>query len=358
MKRAGLPGPSAAASPWRFWRLAYLGALAAASLALVWLAGRALLPLAFAAVLAYVLAPPVAWLEHRRIHRVVGILITYTLVAFGLAAGALYVIPLAARQAGALARRLPRLVADSQAAWNRYLALFHQAPLPSALRGAVDRVGSRLDASVLHVLGSTLAAAVALVPWLVALIISPVLAFYVLKDWHTVQKRVWSVVPLEWQPAAFKLGRDLDRALAGYIRGQLLVAVLVGLLAGLMTFALGIPFPVLVGLAAAATDVVPYIGPVVGALPAVALGLLHSPWTALYAALGFIAIHQLEGTVLAPQVVGEAVGLHPLAVVVAVLVGAALAGLPGMLVAVPAAATVRIVGEHVYRWLAEGRPEP
>ncbi len=337
--------------------MAYVAAMATGSLALLWLAGRALLPLAFAAVLAYVLAPPVAWLEHRRIHRVVGILITYTLLAFFFAAIALYVIPLAARQAGALARRLPYLVSASQATWDRYLALFHEAPLPATLRGALRQVGARLDASVLHVLGSTLAAAIALVPWLVALVISPVLAFYVLKDLHTVRLRVWNLVPLEWQPALFKMGRDLDRALGGYIRGQLLVAVLVGFLAGLWTFALGIRFPVLVGLAAAVTDVVPYIGPVVGALPAIALGLLHSPWTALYAALGFIAIHQLEGTVLSPQVVGEAVGLHPLAVVLAVLLGAALAGLPGMLVAVPVAAAIRIVAEHVYRWLGEGQPQ-
>lgn len=127
-------------------------------------------------------------------------------------------------------------------------------------------------------------------------------------------------------------------------------------LVGLWSFALGIPFPVLIALVAAMTDVVPYIGPVVGALPAVALGLLHSPWTALYAAVGFVGIHQLEGTVLGPQVVGEAVGLHPLMIVLVVLVGAQVAGLLGMLVAEPVAAAARITVEHLYRVVAQGAP--
>lgn len=360
MKRRGPPaGPASAA-----WvpgasarvRWAYLAALCLGGALLLWWAGRALLPLGFAAVLAYVLAPFVTWLEHRRIHRVVGILVSYALLGLFAVALALYLIPLAARQAGALLIRLPALAAKAQATWARYLAMFHQAPLPAALRGALNHLAASADARVAHALGVTLTAAVSVVPWVVAAAVAPVLAFYALKDARAIRARVWNVVPLDWQPAVFKWGRDLDRALGGYIRGQLLVALLVGLLAGIWSFALGIPFPVLIALAAAVTDVVPYIGPVVGALPAVALGLLQSPWTALYAALGFVAIHQVEGTVLGPQVVGEAVGLHPLVIVLVVLIGAQAAGLLGMVVAVPVAAALRITAEHLYRVIAQGAP--
>ena len=338
-------------------RWAFLAALLLGGTLVLWWAGRALLPFGLAVVLAYVLAPLVTWLEHRRIHRVVGILVSYALLGMCAAGLALYFIPLAARQAGRFVRRMPALAAKAQATGDRYRALFHQAPLPATLRGALNHLGASADARIAHVLEVTLTAAVSMLPWVVAVAIAPVLAFYALKDAQAVRERVWNVVPLDWQPAVFKWGRDLDRALGGYIRGQLVVAVLVGILAGLWSFALGIPYPVLIALVAAVTDVVPYIGPVVGALPAVALGLLHSPWTALYAALGFVGIHQLEGTVLGPQVVGEAVGLHPLVIVLVVLIGAQVAGWLGMLVAVPVAAAVRITVEHLYRVMAQGVPD-
>lgn len=335
-------------------RWAYLAVTVVGVAVVVWVARQALLPLGLAGMTAYLLAPLVAWLEHRRIHRVVAIFFGYALTALVITGMGVYLVPLIVQQSAALARALPRWMTTAQSTWDRYLVAIHQAPLPLGLRGALNHVVAQIDGVLLKTVSTTLTAAVSLLPWLLAALVAPVLAFYLLKDLRVIQRRLWQLVPLDWQPAVYKLGRDLDSAMAGYIRGQLLVALLVGVLAGLWTLVLGIRFPVLVGAIAGLTDVVPYVGPVMGALPAVWLGLMHSPSTALYAVLGFVAIHQLEGTVISPQVVGDAVGLHPLMVVVAVLAGAEWAGLFGMLVAVPVVAAVRIVGQHLYHRLAAG----
>jgi predicted PurR-regulated permease PerM len=346
-------GPGEAPGAPAPWRWGYLLALVAGIALVLWVARGALLPFAFGSIVAYLLAPPVAWLERRGVARVLAILVAYAVVGAVLLAVGLYVIPLAVQQGAGLARDLPRIVAEGQVTWDRYLSLFHQAPLPPAIRAAINQVSIRIDRSVAGVLNGTLAAAFGLVPWLVALAFAPVLAFYLLTDLPVIGRRAWELVPLDWRPAVYKLGRDVDRALSGYVRGQLLVALVVGTLAGAWTLALGIRFPVLIGLVAAITDVVPYIGPVAGAIPAVWLALAISPLTAAYTVAGFVLIHQLEGAVISPKVLGEAVGLHPLMVMVAVLVGAELWGVLGMLVAVPVVAALRIVVEHAYRRLTQ-----
>jgi predicted PurR-regulated permease PerM len=130
-----------------------------------------------------------------------------------------------------------------------------------------------------------------------------------------------------------------------------MVAVVVGLLSTVWMIVLKIPFALLIGAVAAVTDVIPYLGPVAGAIPAVLLGLTRSPWVSLYAVLGFVVIHQLEGTVISPKVVGESVGLHPLVVIFAILAGGAIAGFWGLIIGVPLAAVLRVVLQHGYRRL-------
>jgi predicted PurR-regulated permease PerM len=345
-----LPGDPGAP---RAVRVVYLGVVLCTLVVLLWVAWRVMMPFVFAGALAYLLAPLVNWLEHRRIHRALGVLISYALVAIAVAALILYLLPMAVQQSLTLVRALPRFIGGAQTTWDLALTRFHQAPIPGAVRQAINQATRHLQGTAVGSVRTMVTILFALVPGLIALVVSPVLAFYLLKDLNHIKARFWQVIPVEWQPAVFKLGVDLDRTLSGYIRGQLAVALLVGVLSASWTAFLGIPFAILIGILAGVTDVIPYIGPIVGALPAVLLGFVKSPWIGLYALIGFIAIHQLEGTVIAPQVVGDAVGLHPLMIVLAILVGGDLAGLGGMLVAVPAAAAVKVMASHLYRRLAQ-----
>lgn len=340
-------------SPLRWYRWGLLAFFFCGGLWLLWTTRAVLLPFVFALVLSYLLAPAVdAIVHHGRINRVLAILLVYVLVALGFALAIFYMIPLLIQESVRVIQMVPGLVAGAQADWDYWLTKFHQAPIPPSIRQALNATGQHLEAQLFTALKRAIAAMFGLFPGVVSLLVSPVLAFYLLKDLDRIRARFWSVVPVEWQAAVYKLGFDVDEALNGFIRGQLAVALVVGGLSAAWAAALGIPFAALIGAVAGVTDVIPYVGPIAGAVPAVILGLTQSPWIAAYAVAGFVAIHQLEGTVIAPKVVGESVGLHPLIVIFAILAGGEMAGLMGLLLGVPVAAVLKVVLSHLYHRLA------
>ncbi len=234
-----------------------LTAAAVGGLWLLTVALHVLLPFALAAVWAYMLAPVVAWLERRHLPRAWGVVLTYAAAGVLMTGGFLYLGPVVARQFLLVAHSLPRLAAQAQRVWDAALRRFHEAPLPGAVRAAIGAWAGGIKRRGALTLIRGPALVLGLVPGVVALLVSPVLAFYLLKDLETVKRRWWDFVPVAWHAAVYKLGLDLDRVLASYIRGQLLVACAVGILAAALTALLGIPFAILIGLLAAVTDVVP-----------------------------------------------------------------------------------------------------
>jgi len=336
-------------------RIAYLIALLLVLALAVELAWGVIMPFFLAALLTYLLAPVVERLEAAGCHRVLAIVATYALVAAAIAGGVLYLLPQAIQQTIQLAHVLPRFATHAEVSWNHLLGALHEAPMPPALRAAITDSVKAAERALMHRLRDGVGLVLGLVPGVIAVVASPILAFYLLKDLTRLKARFWYVLPYAWHGPAFKLGRDLDRVLAGYVRGQLLVALLVGVMAGVFSAWVGVPFALLIGVVVGVTDVVPYVGPIVGALPAVLLALSHNVWTAVWVVGGFALIHEIEGTVLAPKIIGDAVGLHPLLVVLAILVGAELAGIAGMLVAVPIGAALNVFARHLYRMLAQSR---
>ncbi len=336
-------------SPLRWYRWGLLIALMTGGLLLLWYTRAVLMPFILAFVVAYLLAPLVEAFVRHGLNRIVAILIVYILLGFAVATGVLYMVPLLVQESVHLIKMVPAFINSAQFTWNLWLTRLHQAPIPSSVRTAITATGKHLQSQLYGVIKGIFAAIFGLVPGVISVVVAPVLGFYLLKDLDRVRSRFWDVVPLEWRPSMFKLGFDLDRALNGFIRGQLLVALLVGALSTTLVIILGLPFPLLIGAVATVTDVIPYVGPIAGALPAVVLALNISPWTALDTVLGFIAIHQLEGTVIAPKIMGESVGLHPLVVVFAILAGGELGGILGLLLAVPAAAVLKVLFSHLYR---------
>lgn len=336
-------------------RIAYLAVSLVVLALLLELAWGVLMPFFLAGLLTYLLAPLVERLRAAGIHRVLAILVAYAAVAAAISGAVLYILPHAIQQTMQLAHVLPRLAATAETTWNHLLRNFHEAPMPAAMRSAITDSVTAAERGLMRHMKNGLGIVLGLVPGLVAVVVSPILAFYLLKDLGAIKARFWHLLPYAWHGPAFKLGRDLDRVLSGYVRGQLLVALAVGVMAGCWSAVIGVPFALLIGVLVAITDVVPYVGPVVGALPAVVLALSHDVWTAVWVVAGFALIHELEGTVLAPKIIGDAVGLHPLLVVLAILVGGELSGIAGMLVAVPVGASLNVLARHLYRMLAQSR---
>jgi predicted PurR-regulated permease PerM len=154
-----------------------------------------------------------------------------------------------------------------------------------------------------------------------------------------------------------RLGPQVQRGLIRYVRGQATVSLLIGASSGIGVEILsltgvwpdGSSYALILGLWAMATEVIPYVGPILGAIPALVLAAIHSPYTALWVGLFYLAVHQLEGHVIVPRVMGQALGAHPLLVIFALIAGAELYGIVGALLALPMLAMGREIAIFLHR---------
>jgi len=182
-------------------------------------------------------------------------------------------------------------------------------------------------------------------------ILIPILTFYFLKDFNRIQEWMLNMVPRKYRSSCYFYLWRTNRILGGYIRGQLIVCTIVGVLTGLGLAVFGIPFAILLGVMTGLLNVIPYIGLYVS----LGLALLTSLFTAhpLVAALKiagvFLVVQSLEGYVIAPKIVGERVGLHPLAVIFSVLVFSRFLGFWGLIIGVPTAALIKFLLDEAKR---------
>lgn len=145
--------------------------------------------------------------------------------------------------------------------------------------------------------------------------------------------------------------RDVDKTFGSYIRGQLLVALCVGVISTITFWVLGVPYPVILGLFVGATDLIPYFGAIISAVPAIGVALLDSTSLAIYVAISLFIIQQVEGNILSPLIVGRTVHLHPVLIIFALLIGVEVAGVIGLLVAVPVTAIMKVTLMHIRQYL-------
>jgi len=192
---------------------------------------------------------------------------------------------------------------------------------------------------------------------LVYLVTIPVLTFYFMKDEEIIAHFIKEAIPKKSQPWVYPLARQLDLVLSGFIRGQLLVALFVGVSSGLALILLGVEFAILIGILAGITNIIPYLGPIIGGIPAAIIAFLDTPIKALWVIIAFVVIQQAESSVVSPRIVGHRVGLHPTIIILALLIGGSLWGFIGLLIAVPLAAIVNVFVSAALRWLKHTLPK-
>ena len=197
--------------------------------------------------------------------------------------------------------------------------------------------GSDLASRTLAILLSTagvLATAVAI----------PVVAAYLILDAEGIKRRILMLIPITARPKALAITSDFEKVLGGFIRGQLIVASVIGVAISIMLILFHVKYGLLIGIAAGVLDLIPYVGAVAGFIPAVTIAAFSGGFThALEVAIAFMVIFQLEGQFVSPMVVSESVGLSPFIVIVAILIGADLGGVAGMFIAVPVAGMLRVL---------------
>ncbi|MGI6597791.1 MAG: AI-2E family transporter [bacterium] len=327
----------------RLWRTRLLFLLGLVLLGLfLFVVRAAIVPFIYASVLTYLLVPLVDQLQRRGASRVTAILFSYAAVAALLALLVLGVVPLTMTELDAFANMVPNYTQEVTSRLNEIQRLYSRVALPAGLRQVIDETIVRVETTLLSYVRSVAEFIVALFSHALAIIIAPILAFYMLRDLSLIKSTFLAFFPASANGDIGYLSRELNVVFSGFIRGHLLVSLIVGVLSFLGLTLLRVDFALLIGIVAGIFDVIPYFGPVIGALPAIIIALLESPAKALYVAVLFVVIHQLESTIISPKILGERVGLHPLTVIFALLVGGQLAGIVGVLLAVPLTAGLKV----------------
>ncbi|KKM09290.1 hypothetical protein SY88_19675 [Clostridiales bacterium PH28_bin88] len=308
-------------------------------------------PFFLAVVLAYLLNPMVELIQGKGFSRVSAILIvyfsciffTYLLVAYG--------FPVFLRELDVFAEAIPDYTLRVQSLVREFYQRYQRIDIPESVRQVIDETLVGLEASLTAGVRQLAQATINFFTQLMSLMLAPVLTFYLLKDAEHINRRLAAVIPVSWRTHVLPLWEEVDRVLMKFIRGHLLVASMVGVLTSLGLALVGVKFYLLLGIIAGIADLIPYFGPIIGAIPAVGLALLNSSQQALYVLLVMVVVQQVENNLLSPTILGDSVGLHPVVVIFVLLAGGHLFGILGMLLAVPLTAILRIIVNYLYTLL-------
>jgi predicted PurR-regulated permease PerM len=320
-----------------------------------------LAPVFFAFLIAYMLDPLVDRIEGSRllrgrpIGRAVGIAVLLVGVFAVGAIATLVIVPMVFEEVASFLRRLPGLVARSRAEWEPLLAEYGLA-VPTSVGEALEEL--HLDIQSVVTKGYTPATAVA--KWLlggtasaigaiVAALIVPVFAFYLLYDFDALVARTAELIPPRHRPEAHGFFREVDAVLGQFFRGQFTVMAILAALYSVGYGAIGVPLALPIGLMAGLLSFIPYVGSTLALATALLMTALDwQGWTQVLWVLGVHAVIQgLEGFVITPKIMGDTVGISAIAVLFALLVGAELLGFTGVLLAVPTAAVVKILLQRI-----------
>ncbi len=293
----------------------------------------------------YLVAPTIRTLR-KRVPMWAAVLIVYAGIAILILALLWIALPLIVGELRQYSSDVPQLTRQIQSGLsiNGPLA----AHLPDAIKNYLGTVPAQISDTVakngLAISSGALSVIVSTASSLVLIVLVPIVSAYAVMDADWLLGALRGLMPAVARPKLEELAHQVNTVLAGYIRGQLLVAGAVGVLVSLLLLALHVRYALAIGLFAGIFELVPYLGALAGAIPGVGVALLTNGWqNALFVAIGFLAINQISGHVLSPLIVGDTVGLRPIFVLFALLIGGELMGLRGLLIAVPVAGLIRVI---------------
>ncbi len=299
-------------------------------------------------ILAYLLNPLVEWLEKHKLGRRWAIAVVFAGIILVIGLGLLLILPTLYNELSKLAVVLPQTMQSLDRFLQGLREQFRSAGLPNKVVAVLDQhlgQGEEVLAARLQSFLQNLPEALTSIG---LFILSPILAIYFLVDWPRLGEGLHRMVQSRWRMDWQRLWQDINHVLHRFLRGNLLVAAIVGVLTGIGVKLIGMDYALLIGLICGVSDVIPFFGPFIGGVPSVLLALIKSPWMGLKVALVIFIVQQVESDVISPKLMGDSVGLHPLLVVFAILAGGEIAGIWGMMLAVPVAAVLRVVLRFVY----------
>ena len=312
-------------------------------ISLIWvlyLARGVLWPFALALLLVYLLTPLVDYLTDKKLPRVAATFCAYIVLFSIFTLIMLVVIPRLVDAFQEIYSQLPQFIdatkeyaASLQEKYRGLRLLLEREELTDWIFQGIGALTGKVAQSIAGVPAG-----------IFLFILSLIVSFYLLKDARKIRSALINYIPKEYQKKVSEFLTDVDKILGGYMRGQLIIAAVVGTSIGIGLFLLRIKYAFVLGTVAGVFNVVPYFGAVIAITPALLLGLIKDPfsaWTFLWVILLFIGVSQVEMYFLAPRILSRKVRLHPVAIIFAIVVGGAALGILGVLLAIPALAILK-----------------
>ncbi|SDJ62358.1 AI-2E family transporter [Billgrantia gudaonensis] len=307
-----------------------------------------LMPFFVSMILAYLGDPLADWLESRGLSRRLAVALVFLLLTLVVVITLLLVLPILGRQLGQLIDSLPAVlnwVEQSVVPRIQALTGLDLSTDIGQLRQAVVDNWRETGTAAATLLAQVSRSGLALVGWIGNLALIPVVTFYLLLDWDVIVAKVRAALPRRWEPDAVRLAGQCDEVLSAFLRGQLVVMLCLGVIYAIGLTLLGVRFGLLIGLLSGLASIVPYLGVIVGISVAGLVAFFQfGDWLMLLGVAAVFASGQVvESVVLQPKLLGDKIGLHPVAVIFAVLAGGNLFGFTGVLLALPAAAVIMVL---------------
>jgi predicted PurR-regulated permease PerM len=337
-------------------RVAWMAAFALVLAGLIWVLRPVFAVLAASAGLAYILDPPTDWLERRGLSREASIGVVFTALLGGGALVMLLLVPGFVQEGREIATQIGPFIADLDSlvapalAWASDLSgqpvTLDLADLQRVAPGWVADHSAKVQETGSALVTGLLTRGLGVLNTVLNLTLLPVFVFYLLRDWDRITTAIAGLVPPEHRPRIDRVASEVDRRLSAFVRGQITVSAIMAGLYSVGLLLVGIDLAIPIGVLSGLLFVVPYLGTAVGIVLATVLTLLKFGigWELLQIAVVFAVVQGIEGYLLTPRIVGEQVGLHPLVVMIALIVGGSLLGIWGMLLAIPITAVLSVFG--------------
>jgi predicted PurR-regulated permease PerM len=310
-----------------------------------------IIPFFLALIIAYLINPIVIRMESRKIPRMASILIIYTTFAIVVVSITIFIIPELINNIKELSAVIPDIASKYQNNFKWIISVIQSSSWPPDIKNMIfTEIQSGAGIAQKVVLDTLRKSFISMFETIVALfdlILAMIIAYYFIKDADFFKTTALSMTPRKWRNGIIRTMKEIHIILSGFIQGQLLTALIIGVMEIIGLSIVRVRYPLVLGLIGGITNIIPYFGPFLGAIPAIAIALIDSPMKAVWTIVVFVIIQQIDNAFISPKIIEGKLGLHPVTTILAVLIGGEFYGIIGMLISVPIMAIIKVILKRI-----------